>query len=92
MDEGEEGEQEEEKDAEVEKAIENLVIKLNENPKDFSAYQELITLYREAGKLEELALARERVHYYYCLPVDMWLDWIEDEERLYALMKESEDE
>ena len=32
--------------------------------------------------LAELREARERVHSLYCLPVDMWTEWLEDEHRL----------
>jgi hypothetical protein len=40
--------------------------------------------------LEELRQVRERVHTLYCLPVDMWLEWLEDEENLvFTAGKES---
>ena len=32
--------------------------------------------------LEELRETRERTHSLYCLPLDMWLEWLADEETL----------
>ena len=42
----------------------------------------MIELYRQQGNLEDLRQVRERVHQLYCLPVDMWLDWLSDEQNL----------
>jgi len=34
--------------------------------------------------LEELRDVRERVNSMYCLPVEMWLEWLEDEEKILS--------
>lgn len=59
----------------------NLVQAINENPYDFASYQILIELYRQQGLLEELREARQRTHSLFCLPSEMWIEWIEDEQR-----------
>ena len=67
---------------EAEGKIRELIEGLNQDPANFELYQELIEIYRKLGMLEELREARERVNALYCLPVEMWLEWLEDEERL----------
>ena len=83
------GDSENEQDGEA--RVQELISQLNENPYDFALYQQLIEVYRSLGNLEELRQVRERVHTLYCLPVDMWLAWLEDEERLAFLSGADDD-
>ena len=69
--------------AEEDGKVRALIEAINANPYDFPRYQELIEIYRIDGRLEELREARNQLHDYYCLPLDMWLEWLEDEEKIY---------
>ena len=42
-------------------------------------YAELIKLQRAAGNLNETRAYRQQVHGLFCLPEQMWLEWISDE-------------
>ena len=77
-------------DLENQARINSLIKQINENQFEFPLYQELIELYRVQGDIEELRQVRERVFSLYCLPVDMWLEWIEDEERVVMMEAVSE--
>ncbi len=69
---------------EAEQKIYGIIQAIQQDPWDFANYQLLIDLYRQCGMLAELREARERVHSMYCLPVDMWVEWLEDEEKLLS--------
>lgn len=82
-------EKDQEEESENKEKIQELIVKINENPYDFLSYQQLIEIYRNQGDLDELRQVRETLHQHYCLPVDMWIEWLEDEEKLYQLTLES---
>ena len=59
--------------------IQALLAQLQANPFDFAVYVELINLHRAAGDLDETRAYRQQVHGLFCLPEQMWLEWINDE-------------
>lgn len=83
-------EEQEQLDGEVEEKIRGLIEQINADPYDFVKYQQLIEIYRNQNMIEELREARNQVHEYYCLPVDMWVEWLEDEEKILE-MHQAED-
>ena len=66
----------------IELKIQEVSEMINENPYEILLYQQLIELYRKIGNIDDLRIVLDRVHSLYCLPVDMWLEWIEYEERI----------
>lgn len=63
-------------------AVQALINQINQNPYDFSLYQQLAEIQRKNGNLDGMREACERAHSIYCLPVEMWLDWLQIEESL----------
>ncbi|CDW90873.1 squamous cell carcinoma antigen recognized by t-cells 3 [Stylonychia lemnae] len=62
--------------------VNQLIQGINDNPYEFGLYQQLIDVYRENQMYQEAKEVRQRVQLLYCLPVEMWLEWIEDEKSL----------
>ena len=62
--------------------MQKLVAQINANPYDFSLYQQLAEVQKKNGNLEGLREACERAHSLYCLPIEMWLEWLQVEESL----------
>jgi len=63
----------------VSEKIEELVRRLETDPYDFVAYAQLIEKHRARGDLEETRAYRQKVQALYCLPEEMWLEWLHDE-------------
>lgn len=50
----------------------------------------MISILRKAGELERLREARQRMHKYFPLAPNLWLDWIRDEQNLETISEEIE--
>lgn len=62
--------------------VKELAEKILTDPYDFAAYAEIITLHRYSGDLDETRAYRQQVQSLYCLPEEMWTEWLKDELKL----------
>ncbi|XP_071747860.1 squamous cell carcinoma antigen recognized by T-cells 3-like [Lepeophtheirus salmonis] len=61
---------------------------LKNNPYDYQSHIDKISVLKSLGELEELRLARQTFSKLYPLSVELWLTWLQDEQRLASSPKE----
>ncbi|XP_067679944.1 squamous cell carcinoma antigen recognized by T-cells 3-like [Haliotis asinina] len=59
--------------------ISELQQKVSENPYMYDLHTQLITALRQAGELEQLRKAREKMSEIFPLSEELWLEWLRDE-------------
>ncbi|XP_067014696.2 squamous cell carcinoma antigen recognized by T-cells 3 isoform X2 [Anabrus simplex] len=69
-------------DDEAENAVNILENKVSQNVYDYSAHVELITSLRKMGELTRLRAARSRMLEHFPLSPELWLGWLQDEQKL----------
>lgn len=71
-------------DAQQKSLVENLERALSQNPCNYQAHVEYITILRKCGLLEKLRSARETMSSLFPLSPGMWQEWAQDEARLVS--------
>jgi hypothetical protein len=59
-------------------------------PFNYEAHLSYVDACRKTGRVDKLREARENMNKIFPLPEDVWLAWLEDEQRLVSSMKEIE--
>jgi len=71
-----------EEDPELKKKITDFETEIQNNPYNYSAYMELVTLLRKTDDFEKLRSCREKFNEFYPLTAELWLEWISDEQKI----------
>jgi len=69
-------------DPELQKKIIDLETEIQNNPYNYSAYIELVTLLRKTDDFEKLRSCRKKFSEFYPLTGELWLEWISDEQKI----------
>jgi len=72
----------EEEDPELLKKITEFEEEISNNPYNYSAHFELVTLLRKTEDFEKLRGARKKFSEFYPLTAELWLEWVSDEQKI----------
>jgi len=74
--------EEEEEDPELLKKISEFEDEISNNPYNYAAHLELVTLLRKTEEFEKLRSARRKFSEFYPLTGELWVEWISDEQKI----------
>ena len=84
----EEEEEEDTEDPEVLKQISGFQEEISQNPYNYSAHLSLVTLLRKTEHFDKLREARKSFSEFYPLTPALWIDWINDEQKIASSEEE----